>query len=340
MWENNMFNEQNTPGEMLDPRDALAQARTITKAIKYDDTAIEIINKIKLLAEKTSGISAPTLELAIDDVFEADRNLKSAVYRLEEAFEDAASSANNADEDLNESSKKFDTFLEYYKALNQPIDEETVVPPSGKTIGPAPAPAPATAPTAGAPAPAPTPANQTATASKQPAEKQPDTAAPVWSGQGNIEKGMMVNLEIDGKSVPQKVVGVDTFKQSVEVEDPTKPGKITVYNQDDKKLKAGQPGLGESQELQRLRQLAGINESASAGATAAGNVAIAISETGSMIRRRTSTEQRWATEYTPTRPPKTIAGDTRTIQAIGELSANLAANKKPTASRTNNGRKK
>ena len=335
MWENNMFNEQNIPGsEMLDPRDALAQARAITKAIKYDDTTIDIISKITTLAKQTSGINTPTLELAIDDVLEAHRKLTSAVYSLEEAFEDAASSANNADEDIYESSKKFSTFLEYYQALNPPIDEETIVPPSGKTIGPS-APAPAPAPTA---APAPKPANQPSTTSQPSAEKQPGTAAPVWSGQGNIEKGMTVNLEIDGKSMPQKVVNVDTFKQSVEVEDPTKPGKTTVYNQRD--IKPGQAGLEESQELLRLRQLAGINESASAGATGAGNIAVAMSETGSMIRRRTTTEQRWAKEYTPSGPAKTIVGDTKPGQASGELSANLAANKKPTASRTNNGRKK
>ena len=76
-----------------DPEYALPEARRITKAIKYDDTVGEIITKIQMLAERTEGIDSKTLEYSIDGVLSAKNALESAIYDLEEAFEDAARNA-------------------------------------------------------------------------------------------------------------------------------------------------------------------------------------------------------------------------------------------------------
>jgi hypothetical protein len=67
---------------------ALSQARKITKAIKYDDTATDIIVQIQMLAEKFN-IDKDALETAIDEVYAAKNQLESAVYGLDEVFEEA-----------------------------------------------------------------------------------------------------------------------------------------------------------------------------------------------------------------------------------------------------------
>ena len=91
--------------------------------------------------------------------------------------------------------------------------------------------------------------------------------------------------------------------------------------------------------LSRLRELAGIKENCSAGATGAGAIAIAPAAMGG-IKRRQSADEALKTEYTPSEPAKTIIGDTKPGQASGKLSATLAANGMKTASRINNGKKK
>lgn len=78
---------------LMDPEYALPQARKITKAIKYDDTVGEIITQIQMLAERTEGIDTKTLEYSVDGVLAAKNALESAIYDLEEAFEDAARNA-------------------------------------------------------------------------------------------------------------------------------------------------------------------------------------------------------------------------------------------------------
>lgn len=86
---------------------ALDQARKITKAIKYDDTVGEIMVQIEMLAEKFPGINMRDLEWKMDEVREAKNALESAVYGLEEPFEEAmrdASYEDEEDEDLNEDS--------------------------------------------------------------------------------------------------------------------------------------------------------------------------------------------------------------------------------------------
>lgn len=89
---------------LLDPEYALPEARKITKAIKYDDTVGEIITQLQMLAERTEGVDSKTLEYSIDGVLAAKNALESAVYDLEEAFEDAVRNQQykRDEEELNE----------------------------------------------------------------------------------------------------------------------------------------------------------------------------------------------------------------------------------------------
>ena len=85
-----------------DAKLALERARRITKGIKYDDAAIEIITEIRALAEEV-GIDEKELEYHVNKIYEAKNDLESAVYNLEEPFEDALRDASyNDDEDLDE----------------------------------------------------------------------------------------------------------------------------------------------------------------------------------------------------------------------------------------------
>jgi hypothetical protein len=217
------------------------------------------------------------------------------------------------------------SFLEYVQYQTpELVSEQNITPPSGQAIGPAAAPA-------------------SAPSTTEPAEKQPKPAPKTWSGTGPLQQGMMVSVKNmpDQAGKPPMPMSVTKFDQAtgqVEVEDPTRPGQKTSYNIKD--IGTYTAATTESIELARLKTLAGIAESCSAGATGAGNIAVAIGETGSMIRRRTTTEERWAREYTPRESAKTVVGDTKPAQASGELSANLAANGKKTARRTRNGFKK
>lgn len=98
----------------------------------------------------------------------------------------------------------------------------------------------------------------------------------------------------------------------------------------------GQPQpTAETQMIQRLRELAGIKETCSAGATGAGAVAIAPASMGSMRKREVDEAPK--KEYVRTAPPKTIIGDTKPQQASGELSSTNAVRGLPTATRKNNG---
>lgn len=120
-------------------------------------------------------------------------------------------------------------------------------------------------------------------------------------------------------------------EEGVEVRNP-KTGKMELMVPADQQMK-------ESEELARMRKLAGIKENASCGATGAGSIAIAPAAMGK-INRRQPTDEKLKKEYTPKESAKTIVGDTKPNQASGELSATLAANGKKTASRRNNGLKR
>jgi hypothetical protein len=78
---------------------ALEKARKITKAIKYDDTVGEIMVQIEMLAEKTPGVNMRDLEWKMDELREAKNALESAVYGLEEPFEEAMRNASYEDDE-------------------------------------------------------------------------------------------------------------------------------------------------------------------------------------------------------------------------------------------------
>ena len=109
-----------------------------------------------------------------------------------------------------------------------------------------------------------------------------------------------------------------------------KPGAPAVPGQ------VQQQAVAEDKEIARMRELAGIKENCSAGATGAGAIAIAPTAMGNTKRREVTTEQK-PVEYERTEAPKTIVGDTKPAQASGKLSADLAARGKKTASRNKNG---
>lgn len=69
-------------------RNAVEEARKITTEIKYDDTAMTIVNRIQELAGKTE-ISEQEIKWAVNEVMEKARELESAVYKLDDAFTDA-----------------------------------------------------------------------------------------------------------------------------------------------------------------------------------------------------------------------------------------------------------
>lgn len=70
---------------------AMIKARNLTKSIKYDGTVTDILVGIRQLAEN-AGIDARDLEYAENEVFDAKKQLESAVYGLDEIFEDAIQS--------------------------------------------------------------------------------------------------------------------------------------------------------------------------------------------------------------------------------------------------------
>lgn len=67
---------------------AMVKARNITKAIKYDGTVSDILVSIRQLAEN-AGIDARDLTYAENEVFDAKKQLESAIYGLDEIFQDA-----------------------------------------------------------------------------------------------------------------------------------------------------------------------------------------------------------------------------------------------------------
>ncbi len=182
----------------------------------------------------------------------------------------------------------------------------------------------------------------------------------IWPGQGApLQQGMTVGLKgPNGIPVPGTVSQVDQGAQGVKVKNPT-TGQYEWHNDDELQpfmAKGALPGANapqqnpgviqatEDTELVRLKELAGlgkIRENCSGGATGAG--AIAIAPTGNIGKKpikREYTQEAKPVEYKPTTPAQTIVGDTKPNQATGKLSADLAARKQKTASRTNNGFKR
>lgn len=209
------------------------------------------------------------------------------------------------------------SFSEYCHLIEQPI-----TPPSGQALGPS------------------TP-KQTTTTPQIDTMKSDDEKETVvgWSGVGPITPGITVGLQHDtNKVIPGKVEKVDNATKTVTVLNPT-TNKTEVYSNTDpriQKFMAKKEVEQTTEDLKRLKHLAGIVETSSAGAVSAGNIAVAVKEldnNGELIRRRSKTEEKWSKEYKGLPGNKTIVGDTKPNQAIGELSANLVANNKVSAAR-------
>lgn len=220
------------------------------------------------------------------------------------------------------------SFTEYRKLEE---DNTTIVPPSGNTLAP------------------------TTQNTQQAQANSPTNAKATWSGKGPITVGMTVGVKgPNGLPVPGEVSQVDMGAKGVKVKNPT-TGQDEWMNMDTLQpfMAASKPGSGNIQPdtqqptqeaedaagLTRLRELAGIAENCSAGATGAGAIAMAPTAMGK-VKKRQYPEESLQAEYTPKSPAKTIIGDTKPNQATGKLSADLAASGKVSAGRTNNGRKK
>jgi len=215
------------------------------------------------------------------------------------------------------------SFIDYRKLSE---DNTAITPPSGNTLGPK---------------------------VNQPQNQAPAGGAKsTWSGKGPITVGMTVGLKgPNGLPIPGEVSQVDMGAKGVKVKNPTS-GQDEWMNMDTlqpfmaadgengQNIQPGtQQPAQEQADLMRLRELAGIAENCSAGATGAGSIAVAPAAMGK-VKRRQYPEESLQTEYTPRSSAKTIIGDTKPAQASGKLSADLAASGKVTASRTNNGRKR
>lgn len=207
------------------------------------------------------------------------------------------------------------TFSQYCNLVNEA--GSNIVPPSGNPIGPDSSPEKQNSPS-----------------------KSPQNIKSIWPGQGApVEVGMTVGLkDPNGKPMPGTVSQVDMSANGVKVKNPTTGQDEWVNTDNLEPYMVSTDNNYPDGDLQRLKELAGISENCSSGATGAGSIAIAPSAMGKMQKRQPTEEQK--KEYVRKDPPKTIIGDTKSHQASGELSATLAANGKKTATRINNGMKK
>ena len=101
-WGNKSKNESINEGRADDLERALMQARKITKGIAYDNTVNEIMVEIEELI-KTYNLDMDDFNYHNSRVYEAKHELESAIYGLDEIFEDALRDAQYSDEEgLNE----------------------------------------------------------------------------------------------------------------------------------------------------------------------------------------------------------------------------------------------
>jgi hypothetical protein len=244
-----------------------------------------------------------------------------------DAIEDLAKQRNIS---ISEAKEEFTrmSFLEYHRLISEA--GSAITPPSGNTIGPT---------------------GSTGTVQK-PAQAAagPEQMKAIWPGKGApIEMGMTVGMKgPNGLPVPGTVSQVDQGANGVKVKNPT-TGADEWMNMDTLEpfMTQGQPGTAppagqqptqEGADIQRLRELAGLPESCSGGASGAGGIAVAAKPMGG-VQRRQPAEEALKKEYTP-KVAKTVVGDTKPAQASGQLSSTLAANGSKTASRINNGFKR
>ena len=81
----------------FDLESALGQAREITRDIKRTDIHVEIVSKLGTLAEE-HGLEIDSYDE--QQVFRAKNKLESAIYQLEEVFEDAIRDISNKIDEL------------------------------------------------------------------------------------------------------------------------------------------------------------------------------------------------------------------------------------------------
>ena len=86
-------NVEQMEDKLWDLKSALESARAETKNIKYADMHMDIISKVSNIAEE-NGIELD--EYNINQVYRAKNNLESAIYQLEEDFEEAIRELQNA----------------------------------------------------------------------------------------------------------------------------------------------------------------------------------------------------------------------------------------------------
>ncbi len=225
-----------------------------------------------------------------------------------------------------------------YRLMSEANGDNVITPPSGNTLTPT---------------------------VNQPANQQPTGGAKsTWTGKGPITVGMTVGIKgPNGLPLPGQVSQVDMGANGVKVKNPStgkdewmntntlqpfmaasnpaQAGQAAQPNPQNSQPNTTQPTQEEQDvaHLTRLRELAGIGENCSGGATGAGAIAMGPTPMGGM-KKRQYPEESLTPEYTPKTSAKTIIGDTKPAQASGKLSADLAASGKVSAGRTNNGRKR
>ena len=196
-----------------------------------------------------------------------------------------------------------------YRSLEEASAD--IIPPSGKPLSPG----------NQSQSPTTTPGQQNQPAATSAAPATPPTP------QGKADpRGVQVRNPVTGKMEWMQPTNAMAGKVPGQ---PAQPGMPTPAAQQ----------MAEDKDLARMKQLAGIKEDGSSGASCAGGIAVAPMPMGGVKRRQATNEQQ-PKEYTAKEAPKTIVGDTKPGQAQGELSSNLAVRGKRTASRTNNGLKR
>lgn len=262
-----------------------------------------------------------------------DLNIRALMYRdlvdyLSESREINITEARNIISEL--------SFINYCSLM------EEIIPPSGQPIGPV-----------GSSTGVSTNSSQATNSPTQ----APNNIKSIWPGKGApVEVGMTVGLKgPNGLPVPGQISQVDLASKGVKIKNPTTGQDewanmdslepfMAASNQNNSTVPQNSQNITteefqQSEQLRRLKELAGIKENCSSGATSSS--AIAISPTSmSGVKKRQSTDEEIKKEYVPKEAAKTIIGDTKPHQASGELSSNLAVRGKKTASRNNNGFKK
>lgn len=221
------------------------------------------------------------------------------------------------------------SFVDYVKLIEASAD---IVPPSGNAVG----------------------QQQPNSSQKQMSntpQKQSSNTPPTWTGKGTPTIGMTVGLQgPNNVPTPGVISKVDMSTKGVTVKDPVTNQETTmnldalqpfIANMQDKSQQNvnQMQQTTEQKELLRLRELAGIKEDASGGASCAGamgaSTPVPLSGSNMIKRKKVEVEESPSLEH-PIVGRKSIHGDD-SHTASGKLSANNVMRGKKTASRKNNG---